>query len=142
MSVLRSVYAWALLSVIALPLFPVVFVLRPLLLHFDPSGNRLRILIARWVSLYARLTPLYRFTVEGISNLPTSGPYILVANHESGLDVLSLLLLGVPVRFLAETWMFKIPLAGWLFRVCRHIPVKPGDRDSGRRALAAAEGAE
>ncbi len=35
--------------------------------------------------------------------------------------------------------MFRIPLAGWLFRACRHIPVKPGDRESGRRALEAAE---
>lgn len=122
-----------------LPLFPTAFVLRPVLLRLDPSGNRFRVLIARWVSLYAHLTPLYRFTIEGTSHLPKSGPYVLVANHESGLDVLTLLMLGVPVRFLAETWMFKIPLAGWLFRSCRHIPVKPGDRESGRRALETAE---
>lgn len=116
-----------------------MFVLRPILIRLDPSGNGVRRLTARWVSLYAHLTPLYRFTIEGIQHVPKSGPYILVANHESGLDVLTLLMLGVPVRFLAETWMFKIPLAGWLFRACRHIPVKPGDRDSGHRALEAAE---
>lgn len=82
---------------------------------------------------------MYRFTIEGIEHLPPTGPYVLVANHESGLDVLALLLLRAPLRFLAETWMFKIPLAGFLFRTCRHIPVKPGDRESGQRALAAAE---
>ncbi len=122
-----------------LPLFPTLFVLKPVLLRLDPSGDGLRRFTARWVSLYARLTPLYRFTIDGIQHLPNTGAYVLVANHESGLDVLALLLLGAPVRFLAETWMFKIPLAGWLFRACRHIPVKPGDRESGRRALEAAQ---
>lgn len=140
-STLRTAYAWVLLSVIVLPLFPVAFLLRPLLLWRDPSGDGLRRLTAAWVSLYTRLTPLYRFTVDGVEHVPREGPYVIVANHESGLDVLTLLYLGTPARFLAETWMFRIPLAGWLFRACRHIPVKPGDRDSGRRALEAAESA-
>ncbi len=139
LSALRTAYAWILLSVIVLPLFPVLFVCTPILLRLDPSGDRLRRFTARWVSVYGRLTPLYRFTIAGLQHLPNTGPYVLVANHESGLDVLALLLLAAPVRFLAETWMFKVPLAGWLFRTCRHIPVKPGDRESGRRALDAAE---
>lgn len=124
-----------------LPLFPVVFVLRPLLNAVDASGNRLRRLVARWISLYAHATPLYRFTIEGREHLPRDRPYVLVANHESGLDVLPLLLLSAPVRFLAESWMFQIPLGGWLLRSCGHIPLDPGDRASGRRALEDAEGA-
>lgn len=138
-STVRTAYAWVLLSVIVLPLFPAVLVLAPFFARADPSGDSLRRFTSRWVSLYARLTPLYRFKIEGIAHLPQHGPYVLVANHESGLDVLTLLLLRTPARFLAETWMFRIPLAGWLFRKCRHIPVKPGDRESGRKALAAAE---
>ncbi|MDG2305570.1 MAG: lysophospholipid acyltransferase family protein [Candidatus Binatia bacterium] len=138
-SALRTAYAWVLLSVIVLPLFPAMFVLRPILNRTDPSGDRFRRFTAQWVSFYARLTPLYRFTLNGIQHLPNTGPYVLVANHESGLDVLALLLLRAPVRFLAETWMFRIPLAGWLFRACRHIPVKPGDRETGHRALETAE---
>jgi 1-acyl-sn-glycerol-3-phosphate acyltransferase len=121
-----------------LPLFPVAAVYRLWRGSRDPRGDGLRRLIARWVSIYGETTPLYRFDVQGRSRLPTEGPYVLVANHESGLDVLCLLMLRTPARFVAEDFLFAIPLAGWLFRASEQIPVKIGDRESGRRALARA----
>lgn len=135
---IRSAYAWALLSLIMLPLFPVASLRRVLTARSDPHRDRLRVFVARWVSLYARFTPLYHFRLEGREHLPT-GPHVLVANHESGLDVLCLLQLHSPARFLAEHWLFAIPLAGRLFEDCRHMPVEIGNRESGRRALAEAE---
>ena len=136
-SKLRSVSAWVLLSLIMLPLFPVAWLVALLTARFDPRRDRLRVFTATWVSLYGGTTPLYRFRIEGRQRIP-GGPHVLVANHESGLDVLCLLLLRTRARFLAESWMFRVPLSGRLFRRCRHIPVEPGDRESGRRALAAA----
>ncbi len=141
MSLIRSVYAWLLLSLIMLPLFPVAFLVERLTGWRDPRRDHLRRFTASWISLYGWLTPLYRLRVEVRERMPRDGPYVLVANHESGLDVLALLPLRTPARFLAESWLFRIPLAGWLFRACRHIPVRIGDRESGRRALERAEGA-
>jgi 1-acyl-sn-glycerol-3-phosphate acyltransferase len=46
-------------------------------------------------------------------------------------------MLRTPARILGHHRYLKIPLAGWLFRAAGMIPVKPGDRDSGRAALAA-----
>lgn len=137
---IRSAYAWALLSLIMLPLFPAASLRRAWTARSDPHRDRLRVFVARWVSLYARLTPLYHFRVEGLERLP-AGPHVLVANHESGLDVLCLLRLHTPARFVAEHWLFAIPLAGRLFEDCRHLPVEIGDRESGRRALVEAEAA-
>ncbi len=133
-SVIRSAYAWLLLSLIVLPLFPVSWLLEKL--WHDPDGARMRLLVARWASLYTRLTPLYRYRVEGRDRIPAVGPYVLVANHESGLDVLSIFALRLDARFLADAWLFRLPLAGSLMRRCRHIPVDPERRESGRRALA------
>lgn len=134
-SIIRSIYAWLLLSVIMLPLFPAAWMFARLSRRSDPKRDRLRVLVASWVSLYARLTPLYGFHVENRERLPAHGAYVLIANHESGLDVLSLLYLRTRARFLAEKWIFKVPLAGPLMRACRHIPVKLGDKESGRSAL-------
>jgi 1-acyl-sn-glycerol-3-phosphate acyltransferase len=134
-STLRSTYAWILLSVIVLPLFPVAFVHAILMRRRDADRSRLRVLVARWVSLYARSTPLYRFEVEHRDRIPATGPYVLVANHESGLDVLTLLYLRTTARFLADAWLFKVPLAGPLMQRCRHIRVDTSDRESGREAL-------
>jgi len=134
-SFLRSVYAWALLTIVMLPLFPAAWLYARATARRDPDRTRLRVFVATWVSAYARLTPLYSFAVEGRERLPATGPYVLVANHESGLDSLSILYLRTPARFLAEAWIFRVPLAGPLLRACGHIRVKPGDRESGRRAL-------
>jgi 1-acyl-sn-glycerol-3-phosphate acyltransferase len=137
-STIRSAYAWLLLSVLILPLFPVTRVFALLSVRSDPRRDRLRVLVSRWVSVYGRLSPLYRFSIEGQSHLPIGRPYVIVANHESGLDTLCLLMLRTPARFLAESWLFRIPMAGPLFRACRHIPVRVGNRESGRAALEAA----
>lgn len=134
-SIIRSSYAWLLLSIIVLPLFPASWVFAGLTRRIDPTRSRLRVFVAAWVSTYARLTPLYRFHIEGRDRLPSDRPYVLVANHESGLDVLSMMVLGTRARFLAEAWIFSVPLAGSLLRRCRHIRVKPGSRESGRAAL-------
>jgi len=102
---------------------------------FDPRRDRLRRMVARWASLYGKWSPLYHIEIEGRSHFPRSGAYVVVANHESGLDTLLLLMLGTPARFLAEHWLFHATGAGWLMRTCRHIEVKVGDRESGHRAL-------
>lgn len=138
-SKIRSTYAWLLLSVIMLTLFPVAWLFEKLTASRDPGGDRLRIMIARWVSLYARWTPLYTFTVEGRDRLPQDRPFVLVANHESGLDVLTMTYLKTRARFLAESWIFDVPLMGPFMRRSRHIGVEIGNRESGRAALAEAE---
>jgi 1-acyl-sn-glycerol-3-phosphate acyltransferase len=139
-SKLRSAYAWALFAAIMAPLLPVSWLYRRLHPH-DPRGDRLRVLIARWSSLYARATPLYRFSIEGRDHLPGSGPFVLVANHESTLDNLCIQMLSTPVRFLAEHWIFDIPLSGPLCKRAEHIPVEVGNRESGHQALVTAEDA-
>lgn len=131
---LRSGYAWLLFTAILLPLVPVAFCAASVAHARDSSGDRVRSLVARWLSVYALNSPLYRFLVEGRDNLPSSGAYVLVANHESGLDVLCLFLLGSPVRFVALDWVTRIPVVGWLFRWCEHIAMDPTSRET--RALA------
>lgn len=132
---LRSTFAWALLLVILVPLVPVLWVVPRLTRRIDPHRDGLRKFTAAWISTYTILTPLYRFRVEGRSKLPARGAYVLVANHESGLDPLSLLLLRTPARFLISESLFRLPLARWYLGLCGHIPVKLDDPESRRRAL-------
>lgn len=129
-SKVRSVYAWALFTLIVLPLVPVAGGLAWLDSRRGASRDGLRRVIARWISVYARLSPLYDFQVVGRERLPRLGGHVIVANHESGLDVLCLFLLGSPARFLSAEWVRSIPIVGLLFDWCEHIAMDPTTRVS------------
>ncbi len=109
---------------------------------------------AEW-TLYTRLvaagarvlvSALGRVTVEGLEDVPSSGPLVIVANHISNLDPplvggwLARALRRRP-RFLAKSALFVGPI-GWFLRSNGVIPVKAGgsDVDAYRVAKAALDG--
>ncbi len=67
-----------------------------------------------------------KITLEGLENLPGSGPVIFAPNHPNALvDPLLLFLLPsrYRIRFVAKAPLFKIPLLGWLMTRMGVIPV-------------------
>lgn len=63
--------------------------------------------------------------VHGTAAMPESGPVMLLANHHNGM-VDPMLVVGCsprPVRFLARSGLFKIPLLGFLMREMHVIEV-------------------
>jgi 1-acyl-sn-glycerol-3-phosphate acyltransferase len=52
-----------------------------------------------------------KLTIEGQSHVDANTSYVVVANHLSTLDIMSAFLaIRLPIRFLAKTELFKIPL--------------------------------
>jgi 1-acyl-sn-glycerol-3-phosphate acyltransferase len=97
------------------------------------AGRSLR-LIAAFIS---RTYPYWRIRVEG--RWPeAAGPFVVVANHQSLLDIP--LLCNVPreMKWIAKESLFKIPWIGWAFRLSGDIPVRRGEAASGGEALAKA----
>jgi len=92
-------------------------------------------LYTRVVAFLARLLvrALGRVRVEGLTDLPRTGPLIVVANHISNLDPplvggwLAPALRRRP-RFLAKVSLFAGPL-GWFLRSQGVIPVRAGGSD-------------
>ena len=133
-SKVRSAYAWVLFTLILLPLVPVAGAVAALSPRTPSGRDGLRRLVARWLSVYARFSPLYDFRVEGREHLP-DGASVIVANHESGLDILCLFLLGSPARFLSAAWVRSIPVVGRLFRWSEHIAMDGARRESREAAM-------
>lgn len=97
----------------------------------------------RWMRRFgrvtSRLTPLWRFRVEG------QGPadihraaYVVVANHQSSADPFLLSSLPWDMRWIAKVELFRAPVLGWLMRLGGDLPVERGDGDSVRTMLAEA----
>jgi 1-acyl-sn-glycerol-3-phosphate acyltransferase len=88
-----------------------------------------------------------RMRVSGLEAVPTTGPVLVVPNHDSQMDPV---VLGVALRrrrvlrFLARANLWKIPGLGPVLRAMRQIPIERGARDQGAleqavRALADGE---
>src|SRR5262245_55975634 len=72
-------------------------------------ANALGGLVLRW---------WFRLRVEGVSNVPRSGPVVVAMNHESALDI-PLIVLVCPRRivFMAKRELFRNAFLSWWLRV-------------------------
>ena len=86
------------------------------------------------------LRVLFKVRVEGLDNVPTSGPVILASNHLSFSDSVFLpMVLKRRVTFVAKAEYFEQRKTAWFFRATGQIPVKRGGGPASARALESAK---
>lgn len=124
----------ALIFLIGLPLQALILVLT---LPFD----RNRAVAGRFLRLVgvavAKTFPPWRLKVEG--RFPDRRAYVVVANHQSMLDILLLSHIPREMKWIAKEELFKIPWAGWMLRMSGDIAIRRGDAESGGEALSRAK---
>ena len=71
-------------------------------------------LVCRWChGLWLHLSPGWKTRIEGRELLP-SGPCVLVVNHQSAADILAVMGLFHPYKFVAKASLFSLPIVGWM----------------------------
>lgn len=96
-----------------------------------------------WALVRALARVLYRLDVRG--TVPASGPFVLAANHEAGLDAVILpLATRRPVHFMAKAELWRRRPVAWLMDALGGIPVSRGrgDVEALRRARGLLEAGE
>ncbi|XP_057487765.1 1-acyl-sn-glycerol-3-phosphate acyltransferase LPAT1, chloroplastic-like isoform X2 [Actinidia eriantha] len=69
--------------------------------------------------------------VEGLENLPAPNtPAVYVSNHQSFLDIYTLLTLGRSFKFISKTSIFIFPVVGWAMFLMGLIPLRRMDSRS------------
>lgn len=96
---------------------------------FDRQRHLLHRFVCGWCHLYLRFWPGWRVRVEGRARLP-SGPCVLVANHQSMADILALMGLATPFKFVSKASLFRVPFAGWMMRRLKYVAVERGKHGS------------
>ena len=138
LALLVSFVAW--LGVIVYTIFYVLvgaLILFPISLVIDRGTRKL----VHWSAiLWARsiimVTPLWRMEMNGLEKIDKNKTYLIVANHQSMLDILILSAgLTVPFKFLAKKELFQIPFLGWHMSLARYIAVDRSSKVSRHQAL-------
>ena len=128
--VLFSAAFWAFLVVSSIVLFPIALVIWATTARFDPKKKLLHRFTCFWGSLYTWLNPAWPVTLEGREHIRSDATYVMVANHQSLLDILVLFRLFRHYKWVSKVENFRVPLIGWNMSLNGYIELKRGDRTS------------
>src|SRR5438046_7983036 len=134
-----SLVFWLFLAASSIVLSPVAVLIWAVTAPFDRRGALLHRFTCFWASLYTWLNPAWRVRVEGRERIRPDAAYVMVANHQSLLDILVLFRLFVHFKWVSKIENFRVPFIGWNMALNRYIKLRRGSRESVARALHACE---
>jgi 1-acyl-sn-glycerol-3-phosphate acyltransferase len=127
---LLSLVFWIFLTTTSILLFPAALVLWAVTAPFDRRRWLLHQFTCFWASLYTWFNPAWPVTVEGREKIDRESAYVMVANHESLLDILVFFRLFTHFKWVSKIENFRVPFIGWNMRLNEYIPLKRGDKAS------------
>ena len=136
---LGSTVFWLFLVVSSLLLFPVALLIWAATVLFDKRLVVLHLFTCFWASLYSWLNPVWRVHVEGREKIDPNVAYVMVANHQSLLDILVLFRLFVHFKWVSKIENFRVICVGWNMSLNRYIKLRRGDKESVEQMMAACE---
>lgn len=134
--ILSAVF-WAFVVVSSLALFPVALLIWAVTWPFDRRLVLLHRFTCFWASLYTWLNPAWRVTIEGRDKIRRDTAYVMIANHQSLLDILVLFRLFVHFKWVSKIENFRVPAIGWNMSLNRYIKLRRGDPTSIERMMRA-----
>lgn len=138
---LISIAFLAYMAVTSALFFLVAIVIRLLTSPFDRRLVILHQFTSFWACLYLWTMPAWSVRVAGREKITHKGPYVIVSNHQSQLDILVAFRLFFPFKWVSKIEVFRLPFIGWNMALNRYIPLKRGDKESIAKMLAACEDA-
>ena len=120
-------------------LFPIALIIWIVTVLFDRKLLLLHLFTSFWACLYIWMVPMWSVSIEGRDRIKKERTYVMVSNHQSQLDILTLFGLFTPFKWLSKSWVFRIPFIGWTMMLNRYIKLAGDDRKSILRAFRGAE---
>jgi len=126
LQVMASGYFWFSLFLFSGLLFPIALLLWITTVPFDRRRYVLHLFTCIWADLIIRINPYWKVQVEGRDKIDPSRIYVMVSNHQSGLDILVLFKLYRHFKWVAKKELFIIPFIGWNMILNGYISIERG----------------
>jgi 1-acyl-sn-glycerol-3-phosphate acyltransferase len=136
---LLSTLFWVFMTISSLLLFPVALIIWAVTVLFDRRLVVLHQFTCFWASIYTWLNPGWRVRVEGREKIRNDTPYMMVANHQSLLDILVLFRLFKHFKWVSKIENFRVIAIGWNMSLNRYIKLRRGDKESIDKMMEACE---
>ncbi len=127
--VVGSAVYWCFMVLFSVVMFPLALLCWALTLPFDRRKVALHRLTCFWASVNTWFNPIWPVQVIGRDKIDPNETYVMVANHQSLLDILVLFRLFCHFKWVSKIENFRIPFVGWNMRLNEYIELKR--RDSG-----------
>jgi 1-acyl-sn-glycerol-3-phosphate acyltransferase len=129
---------WLFVALSSILLYPIAVAIWALT-FFDHRRMALHRFTCFWASLYTWLNPAWRVRIEGREKIRRNAAYVMVANHQSLLDILVLFRLFAHFKWVSKAENFHVPFIGWNMVLNRYIKLRRGSRASIARMMRACE---
>lgn len=140
---LASYGIWAVLVLTCPPFFVVACLVWLVTVPFDRRLRVLHLYSCAWASFYTYVFPYWFVSVRNRQRLRNDVAYVLVANHQSLLDILVLFRLYRHFKWVSKEEVFRLPFIGWNMALNRYIRIRRGDpKDAARMMVACGEALE
>lgn len=127
---LVSTLFWSFVTATSIALFPIALVVWLATRPFDRRLRALHLFTCFWASLYTWVNRCWPVTVLGRERIKNATSYVMVANHQSFIDILVLFRLFRHFKWVSKAENFRIPCIGWNMSVNGYIALRRGDTKS------------
>lgn len=131
-----SIWSWLVLGIVVIIWTPLVALTLLVTYPFDKGRYAPGYLFRKLTVVHQVLNPLWTFRTSGTMITDPRRPYVVVANHQSFVDILLISHLPWEMKWLSKESILKIPCVGWMMRMAGDIRLVRGQKDSVIAAMA------
>jgi 1-acyl-sn-glycerol-3-phosphate acyltransferase len=133
-----SVYAWFSMVIASIILTPVFLLVWVSTFWWDHRRVACHFFGAFWAWVFQAIVPYWKMELKGLELIPWNRPVIMVSNHRSQVDILSLSKIRRPFKWTSKSENFRMPFVGMVLTLTRSIPVNRESLRSGSMFIARA----
>jgi 1-acyl-sn-glycerol-3-phosphate acyltransferase len=130
MDIFKSIIVWITGLCFMGVFFPLTFIIWLIVLPFDRQRFIMHWLLVYQAIMVSALIPVRKIEIEGREKAERGTTYVIIANHQSILDILLINCLRYRFKWISKIENISVPVLGWYLRMAGYITVNRGNDES------------